>query len=106
MQVRQDAKTADDAGAPSEPPHCRCGGTGAYIVMIALADAVVSDRRLCLDPGLKPRAPLLDTTTERVGELMEVTGNGPYRRAWLRPIGGGREWSTDVGSLRPPERHS
>lgn len=85
----------------SIPTECPCKGTGAYVVDITLADAVVSDRRLCLDHGLTPRAKLLDTTTERVGELMEVitTSHGP--RAFLRPPGGGREWSTSVGNLRP-----
>src|SRR4051812_33043395 len=84
--------------APSQDP-CPCGGTGAYTVNIPLADAVVSDLRLCLEHGLTPRARLLDTTTERVGELMDVTVAS--RRVWLRPVGGGREWSADIGSLRP-----
>lgn len=85
---------------------CCCGGTGAYTVEIKLADAVVSDRRLCLVHGLKPRARLLDIGTQRVGELMEVTGQDPYRRAWLRPVNGGKEWDTHVDTLRPVERHS
>lgn|SRR3954463_6217916 len=86
---------------PSPPTDCRCGSTGSYVVNIALADAVVSDQRLCLTHGLTPRARLFDTTTGRVGELMDVTGSGDARRAWLRPVGGGQEWSTSVDSLRP-----
>jgi hypothetical protein len=86
--------------APNQHP-CPCGGTGAYAVDIPLADAMVSDLRLCLDHGLTPRARLLDTATGRTGELMEVTGKGHLRRAWLRPVTGGTEWSTSVGSLRP-----
>jgi hypothetical protein len=85
------------------PSDCPCGGTGAYTVDIRLADAVVSDQRLCLKHGLTPRTQLLDTTTQRVGELMEVTGTDPYRRAWLRPVNGGREWDTHIDSLRPAQ---
>jgi hypothetical protein len=72
-------------------------------VDIPIADAVVSDRRLCLDHGLTPRALLVDNGTpdKRLGELMDVTGSDPHRRAHLRPVGGGREWSTDVENLRP-----
>lgn len=105
MQVRQDTKTDDDS-ATARPLPCRCGGTGAFTIDIKLADAVVSDRRLCLVHGLTPRRLLLDTSTQRVGELMEVTGTGPYRRAWLRPPNGGKEWDTHVGNLRPAEGHS
>jgi len=84
-------------------PECRCKGTGAYTVEVALADAVVLDERICLDHGLIHRAPLLDTTTGRVGELMDVALAS--HRVWLRPIGGGREWSADVGGLRPAREH-
>jgi hypothetical protein len=93
---------ASPSAAPTpQPDACPCNGSGAYTVTIPLADAIVSDRRLCLDHGLTPRARLLDTTTGRTGELMEVTGQGDLRRAWLRPVAGGTEWSTSVGSLRP-----
>lgn len=89
-----------DTGAPAP---CRCRGTGAYVVNIPVADAVVSDRRLCLDHGLTPRALLMDNATpdKRLGELMDVTGEDPDRRAHLRPVGGGCEWSTAVEDLRP-----
>jgi len=82
---------------------CLCDGTGAYTVEIVLADAVVSDRRLCLVHGLTPRARVLDTTTGRVGVVMEVVSTSNGDRAFLRPPDGGIEWSTTVGSLRPPQ---
>lgn len=89
-----------DTGTPAS---CRCRGTGAYVVNIPLADAVISDRRLCLIHGLTPRALLVDdgTPDKRLGELMDVTGSDPHRRAHLRPVGGGREWSTEIKNLRP-----
>jgi hypothetical protein len=85
---------------------CLCDGTGAYTVEIVLADAVVSDRRLCLVHGLRARSRVYDSTTGRLGVVMEVAATGPGDRAWLRPPGGGLEWSTTVGSLRPPQESS
>ena len=35
----------------------------------------------------------------RIGKLMAYTG----RRAWLRPVGGGREWDVDLRSICPVE---
>lgn len=85
----------------SDLPDCPCKGTGAYTVEIPLTDAVVSDRRLCLTHGLYHRARVLDTTTGRIGEVMDVISTSHGDRAYLRPSGGGKEWSTSVGSLRP-----
>lgn len=102
MQVRQSTAIpgSDTASAGTDP--CRCGGTGAYTVEIALADAVVSDRRLCPEHGLYRRARVLDTTTGRVGLLMDVITTSRGTRAYLRPPDGGKEWTTNVDSLRPP----
>lgn len=80
-------------------PACRCAGTGFYTIEISLDGAVVIDQRVCIDHGLIHRGAFLDAATNRVGELMEVTLAS--NRVWLRPIGGGREWSADVGCLRP-----
>jgi len=100
MQVSQGAKMPGSATAPAEL--CRCKGTGAYTVEIALKDAVVSDRRLCLDHGLSRRARVYDTTTGRVGLVMDVIATSHGTRVYLRPPEGGREWATGVDSLRPP----
>jgi len=40
---------------------------------------------------------LYDPATDKVGEYQDKSG--PY--ALLRPVGGGREWQADPGSLRP-----
>lgn len=65
------------------------------------------------DGWLKPGAAALDTATGQVGEVQQV---GPAydlgdpvssRRergtVWLRPRGGGREWTAQAGDLRPAE---
>lgn len=103
MQVRQGTTIpgSDTPSAGSTP--CRCGGTGAYTVEIALKDAVVSDRRLCLEHGLSRRARVYDTTTGRTGLVMDVVAAGTGTRVYLRPPEGGREWTAAVDSLRPPE---
>lgn len=36
-----------------------------------------------------------DTKTDQIGVLMDVLGS----RAWLRKLGGGREWETDVANV-------
>jgi hypothetical protein len=42
-----------------------------------------------------------DSTTGRVGEVMEITRvNGIPTRIHLRPVGGGREWSADPDDVR------
>lgn len=82
-------------------PDCRCRGTGAYTVEISLADAVVTDQRLCVEHGLHPRARVYDIAKCQVGEVMEITDNSVS--VWLRPPNGGREWKTTVESLRPPK---
>ena len=46
---------------------------------------------------MEPGALLYDPATDKVGEYQEKSG--PY--ALLRPVGGGREWQADPGSLRP-----
>lgn len=85
---------------PSELPGCRCGGTGAYTAEIPLADAVVLVRRVCLE-HLALRTRLKDTSTGRIGEVMEI--NKAYKRVHLRPEGGGREWTVNDGSLEPAD---
>jgi len=82
--------------SPAEPPPCRCNNTGGYTVEISVADAVVIVRRVCLK-HLELRTRLKDTATGRIGEVMEK--NKAYQRVHLRPVGGGREWTADVGSL-------
>lgn len=107
MQVSPGTKMpGSNAATPTDPTHCRCGGTGAYTVEIALKDAVVSDRRLCLDHGLSRRARVYDTTTGRVGLVMDVIITSRGTRAYLRPPQGGREWTSGVDSLRPPTEQS
>lgn len=85
---------------------CLCDGTGAYTVEILLADAVVPDRRLCLVHGLAARSRVYDTTTGRIGVVMEVVSHTAGDSVWLRPPDGGTEWKTTVGSLRPPREAS
>lgn len=38
----------------------------------------------------------------RVGKLMAYTG----KRAWLRPVGGGREWDVDPRSITAVEEEA
>lgn len=94
--MNQEAKPQQQ---PTAPPGCRCGGTGAYTAEISVSDAVVLVRRVCLD-HLALRTRLKDNSTGRVGEVMEV--NKAYERVHLRPVGGGKEWSTYASSLEPP----
>ncbi|MEV6500703.1 hypothetical protein [Streptomyces prunicolor] len=46
---------------------------------------------------MEPGTLLYDPATNTVGEYQDKAG--PY--ALLRPVGGGREWQADPGSLRP-----
>lgn len=46
---------------------------------------------------MEPGTLLYDPATDTVGEYQDKAG--PY--ALLRPVGGGREWQADPGSLRP-----
>jgi hypothetical protein len=85
---------------------CRCGGTGAYTAEIVLADAVVSDRRLCIEHGLGLRALVYDSTRGCNGVVMEVVRDSTGISVWLRSAGGGTEWKTHVGSLRPAREPS
>lgn len=105
MQARQGAKIPSSAALAGSTA-CRCGGTGAYTVEIALKDAVVSDRRLCPDHGLGRRARVYDTTTGRTGLVMDVIATSRGTRVYLRPAEGGREWTTSIDSLRPPTERS
>lgn len=45
-----------------------------------------------------------DTATGRRGILKALApdGNRPRLLAWLRPAGGGTEWTTDPGALDDP----
>ncbi|MEU5445811.1 hypothetical protein [Streptomyces griseofuscus] len=46
-----------------------------------------------------------DTATGRRGILRALAPEGdivPAPVAWLRPVGGGREWTTDPGALADP----
>lgn len=40
---------------------------------------------------------VVDTASRRVGTLMDVTGG----TAWLRPVGGGVEWTAKADDVRP-----
>ncbi|MCW8383953.1 hypothetical protein [Streptomyces justiciae] len=46
-----------------------------------------------------------DTASGRVGILRAIAPDESGRmRAWLAPVGGGREWTTAPGALAHPER--
>jgi hypothetical protein len=49
------------------------------------------------EESMETGALLYDPATDKVGEYQDKSG--PY--ALLRPVGGGREWQADPGSLRP-----
>ncbi|MET9255853.1 hypothetical protein [Streptomyces sp. NPDC003717] len=53
----------------------------------------MSPKPATYDPGTA----LYDPATDRVGEYRGQAG----ARAMLRPLGGGREWEAEPGSLRP-----
>ena len=93
--------------APSAPRRgravARLGGQGA-----AVTGAVQARGRG--DGWLRRGATALDTATGQVGEVQQVgpgydLGSSAAKRergtVWLRPVGGGREWTTKVGDLRP-----
>ncbi|WP_406509065.1 hypothetical protein [Streptomyces sp. NBC_00212] len=45
-----------------------------------------------------------DTATERHGELRAIAPDlAAQPVAWLRPVGGGREWTTSLYCLADPE---
>ena len=53
-------------------------------------------------PGAPPRGRLVrDTATDRVGVVMDVfyEGDRPVQ-IWLRPVGGGQEWTTSPEYLQ------
>lgn len=54
-------------------------------------------------PGTAHRPLVRDTATDRIGEVMEETGSGQNARVWLRPPGGGREWTTTAEDIQPVE---
>ncbi|GHG04134.1 hypothetical protein ACFFSH_39010 [Streptomyces filamentosus] len=45
-----------------------------------------------------------DTTTGRRGILRAIApeGDAPGLRAWLLPVGGGTEWTTEISALANP----
>lgn len=47
-----------------------------------------------------------DTRTDRTGILRAIAPDGKTARlvAWLAPVGGGVEWTTDPKALDPPEQ--
>lgn len=52
----------------------------------------------------KPRALVLDMATNRVGEIRDTFTKDGRAAVWLRPRGGGREWTSfrdDVRVLPP-----
>lgn len=49
----------------------------------------------------KHRELALDTATDRVGEIMDTVDTTHGKRVYLRPAGGGREWSTDEKNVQP-----
>lgn len=54
-------------------------------------------------PGTANRELVLDAETDRIGEVMDRTGYGTSTLVWLRPPGGGREWTTTPDKLRLAE---
>lgn len=53
----------------------------------------------------KHRERALDTSTDRIGEVMERRGIGRGERVWLRPVGGGIEWEADGENVQPVSGH-
>ncbi|WP_101258703.1 hypothetical protein [Streptomyces barkulensis] len=63
------------------------------------------------DASTPPSAPdwlaagalVLDTRTGRRGEVQDwpYPASAAPTRAWLRPVGGGREWTPHIADLRP-----
>ena len=83
---------------------CRCGGSGTYTVSIPVADALVSATRQCSFHGQPPplnRPLAFDTATNCIGEVMDTAdAQGSQNLYWLRPIGGGREWTVHPQNLQ------
>lgn len=48
--------------------------------------------------SMRPGALLYDTATQQVGEYRSTQGG----LLFLRPLGGGREWSAEAHAVRPP----
>ena len=94
---------------------CRCEGTGTITAVIPLADAVlVADRPCPAGCAYAPRSepqtiategngrPLVrDVRTNRVGEVMDRRNTSHGERIWLRPVGGGREWTASADDIEP-----
>ncbi|WP_031510932.1 hypothetical protein [Streptomyces megasporus] len=58
-----------------------------------------------LPDWLTTGALVLDTRTGRRGEVQDwpYPASATPTRAWLRPVGGGREWTPRIADLRPVE---
>ena len=54
-------------------------------------------------PGTAPRELVLDAATNRVGEIMDTVSTSHGDRVYLRPRGGGREWTTTLDAISPVE---
>jgi hypothetical protein len=83
---------------------CPCDGSGTYTVSIPVADAVVSATRQCSIHGQPPprnRLLAFDTASNCIGEVMDTAdAQGSQNLYWLRPIGGGREWTVQPQDLQ------
>jgi hypothetical protein len=87
----------------ANPPSCRCNGTGAYTAEIAVSDAVVLVRRICV-AHIGRRALVRERSRPaRVGEVMDTSETSDGTRVYLRPPGGGLEWEADPEALEPVE---
>lgn len=58
-----------------------------------------------LPDWLAAGALVLDTRTGQRGEVQDwpYPASAAPTRAWLRPVGGGREWTPRIADLRPVE---
>jgi hypothetical protein len=96
---------------PDTAYRCReCRDTRERSAVIPLANAVLLLNEPCpycppLEPP--PRQLARDTATDRVGEIMHIAReNGAPVEIWLRPVGGGAEWTTKpehVQRIQPKE---
>jgi hypothetical protein len=88
---------------PAKAVDCRCGGTGAFTAEIPGQDALVPVRQICV-AHIAPRALVRERSApDRVGEVMAIRKLSNGFNVYLRPPGGGLEWTADPKALEPVE---
>lgn len=61
----------------------------------------------CLELDAPPRQLVRDMATDRIGEIMPspipagLCDGADTRTVWLRPVGGGKEWTTTPEHIQP-----